>query len=197
LCTEDLIGGDTEQNVATLKGALHTHSTCSDGELTPEEVVEVYSRLGFDFVALTDHDFLMRPGCYDGLPGSRNGTLIFRAIELTVFSGGYFHVSKITGEREELHIFNHPAEYDMTLDQIVDRIEKISAIVPIDVVEVTSKGFYTPEYDVERIPYPKVASDDSHTKFGCGRAWMELECEKGRDAIVRAIKQGKGIMRFK
>lgn len=197
MCTEDLIGGDTDQNVVTLKGALHTHSTCSDGELTPEEVVEVYSRLGFDFVALTDHDFLMKPGCYDSLPGSRNGTLIFQAIELTVFAGGYFHVTKIRGDREELHIFNHPAEYDMTLEQIVDRIEKISAIVPIDVVEVTSKGFYTPEYDVETIPYPKVASDDSHTEFGCGRAWTELECEKDRDAIVRAIKQGKGIMRFK
>jgi hypothetical protein len=197
LCTEDLAGRDAEQNVVTLKGALHTHSTCSDGELTPEQVVEVYLRLGFDFVALTDHDFLMRPGCYDRLPESRNGTLIFQAIELTVFAGGYFHVTKIRGEREELYIFNHPAEYDMTLDQIVDRIETISGMVPVDVVEVTSKGFYTPEYDVEKIPYPKVASDDSHTEFGCGRAWMEVESEKDRDAIIRALKQGKGIMRFK
>ena len=85
----------------------------------------------------------------------------------------------------------------MTLDQIVDRIETISGMVHVDVVEVTSKGFYTPEYDVEKIPYPKVASDDSHTEFGCGRAWMEVECEKDRDAIIRAIKQGKGMMRFK
>ena len=197
MCTENLGGRDAEQNVMKLKGALHTHSTCSDGELTPEEVVEVYSRLGFDFVALTDHDFLVKPGCYDGLSASRNGILIFQAIELTVFAGGYFHVTKISGEQEDLYIFNHPAEYDMTLDQIVERIERIREKVPIDVVEVTSKGFYTPEYDIDRIPYPKVASDDSHTEFGCGRAWMEVECERDRDAIIRTIKQGKGIMRFK
>jgi len=197
LRTEDLGVRDAEQNVMKLKGALHTHSTCSDGELTPEQVVDVYSDLGFDFVALTDHDFLMQPGCYAALPENRNGTLIFKAIELTVFAGGYFHVTKISGEQEDLYIFNHPAEYDMTLDQIVGRIETIRGMVPVDVVEVTSKGFYTPEYDVERIPYPKVASDDSHTQFGCGRAWMEVECARDRDAIIRAIKQGKGIMRFK
>ena len=180
-----------------LKGALHTHSTCSDGELTPAEVVDVYSKLGFDFVALTDHDFLMKPGCYDGLPESSNGTLIFPAVELTVFQRGYLHITRIRGDREEIHIFNHPAEYDMTLDQITERLTKIKETIPIDAVEVTAKGFYTPEYDVDELPYPKVAADDSHTEFGCGRAWVEVECEKDKDAIIRAIKEGKAKMRFR
>ena len=46
-----------------LKGALHTHTTCSDGDLSIEEVVRIYTGLGFDFIALTDHDYLMRPDC--------------------------------------------------------------------------------------------------------------------------------------
>jgi len=190
-------GRDAARSDVKLKGALHTHSTCSDGELTPEEVVEVYAKLGFDFVALTDHDFLMKPGCYDNLPDARNGMLIFRAVELTLFARGYLHVGKICGDQEELYIFNHPAQYDMTLDQIVDRIETIRKTVPIHAVEVTSMGFYTPEYDVGRIPYPKVASDDSHTEFGCGRAWIEVVSEKDRDAIIRAVKEGKAEMRFR
>jgi hypothetical protein len=37
------------------KGNLHTHSTVSDGALSPEEVCAVYQRAGYDFVALTDH----------------------------------------------------------------------------------------------------------------------------------------------
>jgi hypothetical protein len=193
----DTTGGANTYPTVRLKGALHTHSTCSDGELTPQEVVEVYERLGFDFVALTDHDFLMKPGCYDNLPDTRNGMVIFRAVELTLFARGYVHISKISGEREELYIFNHPAQYDMTLDQIVDRIETVSKVIPIHAVEVTSQGFYTPEYDVERIPYPKVASDDSHTKFGCGRAWIELVSEKNKDAIIRAIKEGKAQLCFR
>ncbi|PJF29780.1 MAG: phosphotransferase [Phototrophicales bacterium] len=37
------------------KGNLHTHSTVSDGMLTPEAVCAVYQKLGYDFVAITDH----------------------------------------------------------------------------------------------------------------------------------------------
>lgn len=37
------------------RGNLHTHSTCSDGVLSPEEVCRRYKAEGYDFVALTDH----------------------------------------------------------------------------------------------------------------------------------------------
>ena len=37
------------------KGALHVHSTVSDGVLTPEEVTEWYRSHGYHFLALTDH----------------------------------------------------------------------------------------------------------------------------------------------
>ncbi len=38
------------------KGNLHTHTTVSDGELTPQETIEVYAEAGYDFLALTDHN---------------------------------------------------------------------------------------------------------------------------------------------
>jgi hypothetical protein len=37
------------------KGSLHIHSTASDGELAPEEVIGWYQRRGYHFLALTDH----------------------------------------------------------------------------------------------------------------------------------------------
>lgn len=37
------------------KGNLHTHSTRSDGQLTPEQVCHLYRQEGYDFIALTDH----------------------------------------------------------------------------------------------------------------------------------------------
>ncbi len=37
------------------KGNLHTHSTRSDGKLTPEKVCQVYRDLGYDFLSITDH----------------------------------------------------------------------------------------------------------------------------------------------
>ena len=38
-----------------LKGNLHTHTTRSDGSLTPQERVDAYEKMGYDFLALTDH----------------------------------------------------------------------------------------------------------------------------------------------
>jgi len=56
------------------KGNLHTHTNNSDGELSPEEVLEGYKKHNYDFLAITDHnkvtevegycqkDFLLLPG---------------------------------------------------------------------------------------------------------------------------------------
>jgi predicted metal-dependent phosphoesterase TrpH len=38
-----------------LKCALHTHSTESDGTLSPQHLVQAYQDVGFDVVAITDH----------------------------------------------------------------------------------------------------------------------------------------------
>ncbi len=38
-----------------LKGALHCHTTRSDGAGTPEEVIRLHAQHGYDFMALTDH----------------------------------------------------------------------------------------------------------------------------------------------
>lgn len=43
------------------KGNLHTHSTRSDGKLTPAEVVAAYRARGYDFLAIADH-FMERFG---------------------------------------------------------------------------------------------------------------------------------------
>lgn len=37
------------------RGNLHTHSTRSDGSLSPEAVCAFYQRLGYDFLSITDH----------------------------------------------------------------------------------------------------------------------------------------------
>lgn len=39
-----------------LKGALHCHTTRSDGKGTPEEVIRLHHENGYDFMALTDHN---------------------------------------------------------------------------------------------------------------------------------------------
>lgn len=174
-----------------LKGALHTHTTCSDGDLEPDQLLAVYRGLGFDFVALTDHDFLMKPDAYANIPDAVDGMLVFKGIERTFYACGYVHVSQIFGVRETLNVFNHPAGYGFPVKETLTIIRRLEATLPIHAIEVTSNGYYTPEYDVADLPFPKVASDDAHTRDGCGRAWIEVACEKDQDAILRAIKRGE------
>jgi hypothetical protein len=174
-----------------LKGALHVHTTCSDGELTVVEAAAAYRELGFDFIALTDHDHLLRPDSYEIVNEIDTDLIIFTGVELTVFEKGYLHVTRVEGDQELLHIFNHPSELNLPVEKVLDRIRAVAERIPIDVVEITSKGFCTPEYDIPQIPYPKVATDDSHTRLGCGRAWIEMDCAPEKDEIIRAVKRGE------
>lgn len=41
-----------------LKGALHVHTTRSDGQQTPEEIIRLHHQHGYRFMALTDHNVL-------------------------------------------------------------------------------------------------------------------------------------------
>ncbi len=173
-----------------LKGALHIHTTCSDGKRTIAETVRVYEEMGFDFIALTDHDTLLRPDSYHDLASIPTDMMIFPGIELTVFEKGYVHINRIPGDREVLHIFNHPAELDLPFPKVMERIQSLKNRYPLDAIEITSKGFKTPEYDVPEIDLVKVATDDAHTRQMCGRAWIEMACTRNRDRIIRTIQAG-------
>ncbi len=48
------------------KGNLHCHTTLSDGELPPEDVISLYRVLGYDFLAITDHRRLSPPTHMEG-----------------------------------------------------------------------------------------------------------------------------------
>lgn len=173
-----------------LKGALHVHTTCSDGELDIEQAVQVYADKGFDFIALTDHDYFLRPGCYDLVDRLKTDLLVFKGVERTIFEKGYLHVGEIYGQQEVLRIFNHPSELDLPLDKVVERVLAVHRRVGLHALEITSKGFVTNEYNIPALPFPKVATDDAHTQAMCGRAWVELEARKDKDAILKAIKAG-------
>ena len=173
-----------------IRGALHVHTLCSDGEMDILEAIDVYASKGFDFIALTDHDFIMKNGCYKILDEIKPDILVFKGIEKTVFAEGYIHVNEIYGDREVLRIFNHPADICMDIDGILDKIKILDKIIKIHAIEITSRGFYTPEVDVLQISYPKVATDDSHNIRMCGRAWIEMDAPLDKDIIIKKIKAG-------
>jgi len=65
-----------EKRMRLFKGDLHTHTTGSDGVLTPEELAELCARQGLDFVFVTNHnswfenEHLPRRGDLTVIPGA-------------------------------------------------------------------------------------------------------------------------------
>ncbi len=66
------------------RGNLHTHSTRSDGTLTPEQVCRVYHENGYHFLAITDH-FLDKYGY------PLTDTRPYRAADFTTLLGAELH----------------------------------------------------------------------------------------------------------
>ena len=66
------------------KGNLHTHTTVSDGELSPAAAAAAYRRLGYDFLAITDHLRVCKP--FEPPPG----LLLFYGAEYHTFSSDAF-----------------------------------------------------------------------------------------------------------
>ncbi|HEX3175408.1 MAG TPA: PHP-associated domain-containing protein [Methylomirabilota bacterium] len=179
--------------MALLRGNLHAHTTFSDGVRTPAGLVEEYERRGYDFLAITDHfghENLIEPGYTRELARLQPSLLLFSGVELDYDRLGQ-HVGKIVGEHETLYVLNHPARYKLTVAETVDRVHEIRRFGwALDAVEITDTGLYRPLYDTDEIPLVKIATDDAHRPPHFGRAWIEVEAARDRDAIIRAIRAG-------
>lgn len=173
-----------------LRGNLHTHTLLSDGLLSPDEVIARYRNLGYDFLAITDHDDLIPEGYWEVIPRGNPDLLVFVGVEVN-YRPLDQHVGRILGDHDSLHVLNHPARYRLSLDETRRRIELITADgLEIHAVEVTDTGLYQARYDVDALGLPKVATDDAHHESHIGRAWVEVDTARNRDAILRAIKAG-------
>jgi len=179
--------------MALLRGNLHAHTTFSDGVRSPSALLREYEVRGYDFLAITDHEDhenLSYPAYARAFDRLTSRLLVFRGLELD-FTPLSQHVGRIVGEREILHVLNHPARYKLSVQETVERIRIITAAgLSLDAVEVTDTGFYRPLYDTDEIPLVKIATDDAHRPPHFGRAWIEVEARPDRDAILRAIRAG-------
>lgn len=117
-----------------LKGALHCHTTRSDGQETPEEVMVIHKEHGYDFLAITDHrcynfkNYLPELGLTI-LPGMEfdNGSGLYDPYGLRAFHTVCIGPSKEDGngyeqdERFESAKTATPSEYQPYLDEIHEK----------------------------------------------------------------------------
>jgi predicted metal-dependent phosphoesterase TrpH len=174
-----------------LKGNLHAHTTFSDGRHPVEEVIACYRDLGYDFLAITDHDDRVDDDYWFRIPASDDRLIILPGIEID-YRPLSQHVGKVMGDRETLYVLNHPARYGLSVEDTLRRIRILGADgLRLHAVEVTDTGAYQPQYDVDEMRLPRIATDDSHRDLHFGRAWVEVDAARNPDAIIRAIKAGQ------
>ncbi len=69
------------------KGNLHTHTLNSDGDSTPDDVVKWYREHGYQFLVLTDHNYLTSVEGLNALHGAAGQFLVVKGEEVTGRSG--------------------------------------------------------------------------------------------------------------
>jgi hypothetical protein len=82
------------------KGNTHTHTLNSDGDSTPDDVVRWYREHGYQFLVLTDHNFLTSVDALNALHGADERFLVIKGEEVTSSADGKpVHVNGLDAER--------------------------------------------------------------------------------------------------
>ncbi|MEO5819894.1 MAG: CehA/McbA family metallohydrolase [Vicinamibacteraceae bacterium] len=82
------------------KGNTHTHTLNSDGDSTPDDVVRWYREHGYQFLVLTDHNFITSVDGLNALHGADEQFLVIRGEEVTSKVGDKpIHVNGLAVQR--------------------------------------------------------------------------------------------------
>ncbi len=123
---------------------LHTHSTASDGLLSPADLVHLASSIGLTTIGLTDHDSTL--GIDEALvAGARDGINVVPGIELSCsVSAGELHMLGYFIDHHSTDLESTLAEFrDGRRDRvvrIVDRLHDAGVAVDLDRVRELGSG---------------------------------------------------------
>lgn len=103
------------------KGNTHTHTLNSDGDSTPDEVVRWYREHGYQFLVLSDHNFLTSVDALNALHGADQQFLVIPGEEVTDrFGDKPIHVNGL-----DLHRLVEPQGGDSVVDTIQRNVDAI------------------------------------------------------------------------
>ena len=106
------------------KGNTHTHTLNSDGDSTPDEVVRWYRENGYNFLVLTDHNFVTSVEGLNALHGADEKFIVIRGEEVSdVFGKKPIHVNGLNVVRKV-----EPQGGKSVLDTIQRNVDAIRAV---------------------------------------------------------------------
>jgi len=193
------------------RGNLHTHTTRSDGELSPDETAAAYRSLGYDFLAITDH------GCVTGVSEVPEGLLLLPGVEHGTVEGDpprAWHLVSVGmtpgvppagGDLATLHawvrehaVFSwlaHPYWSNLSEDECASLDDVRTTEIYNAVCErCIDRGCSDSAWDYvldSGVRMNAIAVDDAHTTGDFGRGWIMLRAGRlDRDAVYDALRRG-------
>lgn len=93
-------GAEAQETARWFKGNTHTHTINSDGDSMPDEVVRWYREHGYQFLVLTDHNFLTSVDALNALHGADQQFLVIKGEEVTdKFGSKALHINGLDVNR--------------------------------------------------------------------------------------------------
>jgi len=177
---------------------LHTHSTASDGTLSPEGVIEAAERCGLTALALTDHDTI------DGVPAARaageaRGIRVIAGVELSAFQEDHevhllaLHVTHL--EALEKRLSELRAQRYVRAQKIVEKLNALGVPLTLEEVLQQSNGGAVGRPHVARVLIARGVVHDFRDAFvkylgNAGSAFVPKEHLSIEDAIAIAHEAG-------
>lgn len=196
------------------KGNLHTHTTNSDGDLSPSEMVKEYVKCGYDFLCVTDHairteveeiekgDILLLGGEEIGTKESYHLVAINTKEQVTRDNISAEEAIRDVKSQGGEVIFAHP-HWSMVE---AERITELKGILGIEIYNTScdwsiGKGYSEIIWDfllAAGTPLWGFATDDAHWHFNsyrpndaCG-AWIMVNAKsKTAQDILNSIRKGR------
>lgn len=186
------------------RGNLHTHTTNSDGRRDPQVVIDDYAARGYDFLMISDHDFLTAPAELDA-----RGMVMIPGNEVTARGPHLLHVNA------ERVVKPHP-DRQLVLDDIAQNDNSLAVLAHPnwhstynhynqELLE-TLEGFAGIEiYNgvIERLPGSPLATDRWDRLLGGGtRVWgfanddshVDGDVELGWNVVQTSDRSAQGIV---
>lgn len=180
---------------------LHTHSTASDGSMSPAEVVRLAREKGLSAIALTDHDTI--DGVREALEeGKKSGVEVIPGIEISVdFKPemhilGYFPgINGYTGIKKELEVVKQGRE--VRNKKIINRLNELGIDITLEDIKGVALGDIMGRPHIARVLVNRgfVSSiDEAFDRYLCreGLAYFKRVELKPGDGIS-AIRNAGGL----
>ncbi len=193
-----------------LRGNLHTHTTESDGNLSPQAAVDAYAAMGYDFLMISDHDRVTPVA-----PLDPKGMTLLQGNEITANGPHLLHVNAAAKveplpDRQTvidsiiamggMAVMNHPnweAHFNHCDQSTLEMLRDYTGIEIFNGVTLRAEGspVATDRWDMLLSRGRRVwgfADDDNHDDIDRGVCWnMVQSASRGAEAILEALRLGR------